>query len=144
MTTRREAGKWTLLVLLGVAAGARVGEAQTAPVARLSPGSQSGANPGSNPYASYYVNSYVNPYGVAPPAERPDALLWFIAAQQVRGRGDVARPAPAPEARAAEVPRTLMVPGGGAAGYFNRGPAPVSSAGPRNGKQNRYFRNNGR
>lgn len=147
MIGRGNAGRRILLlVLLGLLTGARQAEAQVAGGLGTSTALPSGrgvpsaANAYVNPYPYYYLNPYLNPYGV----DRTDALLWALAQPRLGRPGQEAPAQPAPAARAAEMPRTLMVPGGGAAGYFQRGAAVSPSDVYATGRHNRYFGNNGR
>ena len=123
-----------------------------------------GSTPMTNPYMNPYLNPYLNPAMTNVPMNRNDSLLYLYSAQQmpggllggplpaasVNGRA-VNRPVASSSAGArsgvAEMPRSVMQPGGGASRYFNRG----SLAGPATGtptskflRHDRYFSSNGR
>ncbi len=122
-----------------------------------------GANPLTNPYTNPYLNPYLNPAMTTGTMNRNDALLYLYSAQQTPGGLLGGRPTaatsspPAPRTAAArsagvrtgvaEMPRSVMQPGAGAARYFNRG----SLSGPSTGvpgakymRHDRYFSSNGR
>ncbi len=103
------------------------------------------ANPIAQPYMNPYNNPYLNPALSAGTTSRNDALMYLWAAQQQPGGLMGPRSTSAASPRPAEMPRSAMQPGGGAARYFNRGPA----SGPddlsrRYGRQDRYYSHNGR
>jgi hypothetical protein len=116
-----------------------------------------------NPYASPYLNPFLNPYvmanggyGTTTPV---DALGYMWAANQRAGgigsgRLSSSRPLP-PQKQpqtprlnrgrpAAEMPVSLSRPGGAAGHYFNRGTGYRDPQRASFGRQNRYFKNNGR
>ena len=123
-----------------------------------------GANPLTNPYTNPYLNPYLNPAMTTGTVNRNDALLYLYSAQQMPGGLLGARPpaatssAPAAtrtvaarsfgvRAGVAEMPRSVMQPGAGAARYFNRG----SVSGPATSvpeskfmRHERHFSSNGR
>ena len=141
-------------IMLGVLAGSlslagRESRAQV-PVGppATTPGNGALLNPLMNPYA----NPYLNPGLTMSSTSRNDALLYLYSAQQQPG-GLLGGPAFPPggsaakKSGAAEIPRSAMMPGGGASKYFNRGSltAPLAVApGARYGRQNRYFSHNGK
>lgn len=115
-------------------------------------GTGAGANPITNPYMSPYANPYLNPALTVNSTNRNDALLYLWSAQQQPG-GLLAPGGPgnvrsgSTGSRVAEMPKTAMVPGGGASKYFSRGTtaAQVGSApSSRYGRQGRFFAHNGR
>jgi hypothetical protein len=144
MAGRRAAESGTLLVLLVLgllAVGSRRGEAQTVgrggkPARTASGSSVPTTTRGTDPNG----NSPLNPSGGRSTANRTGAFLYFPTAQTVPGRGEV----PRPESPPAEGSRRMMIPGAGAADYFDR--EPVARPGPRRlaGPRNRHFANRGR
>ena len=106
------------------------------------------ANPFTNPVTNPYLNPYLNPYVNPSVMGRDGALLYFLSAQQASGGigsgmlSGLRAPAAAASRPAAEMPRSVMAPGGGAARYFQRGPAGGRPAYFQ--RPNRYFDHNGR
>lgn len=131
--------------LLSVASAAN-GQAPVQGVGSMASG---GANPFTNPYMNPYINPYLNPINSGGTMSRNDALLYLWSAQQQPGGvlspGYQGRGARAGVSKAAEMPRSAMKPGGGAAKYFNRGTVATSAQGPvaRYGRLDRYFNHNG-
>ena len=102
-----------------------------------------------NPQTTPMINPYMNPYLMSQPLNRDAALLYLLAAQRESGgigSGMLGGPGSANKPRAvAEVPRSAMRPGGGAARYFGRGPSRNTvPAGAYRDRHERYFGNNGR
>lgn len=99
-----------------------------------------------NPYTNPYTNPYLNPALTTGSMGRNDALLYLWAAQQQPGgllatRGQT----PAASAPEVEVPGGAMRPGGNAAHYFGRSPAPARHAvDNRYNRLNRYYPKIGR
>ena len=123
-----------------------------------------GSTPMTNPYMNPYLNPYLNPAMTTAPMSRNDSLLYLYSAQQMPG-GLLGGQQPAAGANgraatktvaastggarsgAAEMPRSLMQPGGGASRYFNRGPVAGPAVGVPTSKflrHDRYFSSNGR
>ena len=123
-----------------------------------------GANPLTNPYMNPYMNPYLNPSMTTGTVSRNDALLYLYSAQQMPG-GLLGARQPAATASTpsaprtvaartagvrtgvAEMPRSVMQPGAGAARYFNRGPVSGPAAtlpGAKFMRHERYFSSNGR
>jgi hypothetical protein len=128
--------------LIGAALGVRPAIAQVG-----GPVANSFTNPATNPY----LNPYLNPAMTQTPTNRDTALLYLLSAQRAGGGIGSGAPSglrtPASGARpAAEMPRSAMVPGAGAARYFQRGlaPAGAGTAAAYYQRRNRYFDHNGR
>src|SRR4051794_34391924 len=106
----------TLLLVAVVGACGRPAAAQTGRPAPTVP---------VNPYLmGPYANPYLNPALTQYPTSRDAALLYLLGAQRASGgvgSGALGGPGAARPAPAAEMPGSLMVPGGGAARYFQRG-----------------------
>jgi hypothetical protein len=137
-----EGGTPLVLLVLGVlAGGARRGEAQMAvggerPVRAASGSGVPAAARGADPARSGPINPSVS----RPAARRTDASLYFPAAQPFRGRGEEPRPEPRPAAR----PNPMMIPGGGAAVFFDREPVARPDPKRSTGTRNRHFAHRGR
>lgn len=111
-----------------------------------------------NPYANPYANPFLNPYmmgGAAGTMDRNSTWMYLWAANQQAGglgsgRMNTSRPGPSQTPRGsrgrpvAEMPVSLLKPGGAAGRYFNRGTGSVDPNRASYGRQNRYFANNGR
>ena len=140
----RRAIKAALMVSAAMlAAGPRGAEAQSSGSASMY------ANPIMNPY----MNPFMNPYMTQTQTTQPGNLLMYMyAANQANGgigsgRISGTRPSPsAPAPAASDVPmkRASDIPGGGAAGYFNRGPIQNLRNGQHYNRSGRYYENNGR
>jgi hypothetical protein len=98
-----------------------------------------------DPRANPFLNPVLNPYFHRPGRQGDAALLYYLsgrrAAAEARGAGidGGAGSTAAP----AEMPRSMMVPGGAAARYFHRGPAP-SGLGAYYSRNQRHFPHKGR
>jgi hypothetical protein len=91
-----------------------------------------------NPYANPYANPFLNPYmmgGAAGTMDRNSTWMYLWAANQQAGglgsgRMNTSRPGPSQTPRGsrgrpvAEMPVSLLKPGGAAGRYFNRGRDP--------------------
>ena len=147
-----EDGVMVRRVAEGLAAVAVIGLGLVGRPAMAQVGAGPVANPYTNPMTNPLLNPYWNPALTQSPMGRDAALLYLLNAQRAGGgigsgvpsglRAPAATPAPA-----AEMPRSLMVPGGGAARYFQRGQAGLGA--PRARPQyfqrySRYFDHNGR
>lgn len=110
-----------------------------------------------NPYANPYINPFMNPYMTGGTMDRNTTLMYLWAANQQAGglgsgRLSTSRPVPSAtqpprgsRGRAvAEMPVSLLRPGGAAGRYFNRGTGSNDAQRASFGRQNRYFANNGR
>ncbi len=108
---------------------------------------QAGTQPGMlNAYASAAQNPYLNTIMTAQSTTSRDTMMYLWAAQTAGQTvaGATARGA-TPRTRAAEMPRTAMVPGGSASRYFSRNTvAPAGGTASYYGRSSRYFGNNGR
>lgn len=106
------------------------------------------ARPGTvvNPYTNPYTNPYLNPYLYQRPAGLDPALVQYLAIQRTTGIGTgallTAQSATTPKPPA-EMPRSAMRPGGGAARYFGQ-PAGPTNRRPYYQRHDRYFGSNGR
>ena len=125
----------------------------SAQLAPAPPPSQNGSIPPAavmaNPYLNPYLNPYMNPAAAQQPMNANNALLYLYSANAANGgigsgRMSGVRGTPAPRPRAAELPNSVSVPGGGAARFFNPGPVNAGGAGRYYNQRGRYFQNNGR
>src|SRR5262249_45094774 len=137
---------WAIVGLLWswMAAEGRAQTASTTPRGGATTATAPNPTAFANPYTSPYMNPFLNPdmMMAQPTPGRSNTLLYLWGAQQAPG--GLLAPMPSarsrPAARAAEMPNSLMVPGGGASHYFQRGPVTASSARPYYQRQGRYFR----
>jgi hypothetical protein len=110
-----------------------------------------------NPYANPYLNPFLNPYMMQQGTQmgRNNTLLYFLAAQQQQGpfsdkavKAKTAKSKSATgrrEPKVAEMPNSLMVPGGSAANYFQRAePSKANGNRPYYSRTDGRFGNNGR
>jgi hypothetical protein len=114
-------------------------------------GSTSGAG---SSYANPFLNPAYSPYMNPAAAQGRDAgFLYLLAAQRASGGvgsgmlGGTHATAATASRPAAEMPRSAMVPGGGAARYFQRGLSGGGGVAPPGAyyqRHNRYFGSNGR
>jgi hypothetical protein len=103
--------------------------------------------------ANPYFNPYLNPALTQGRVPGDAALLGLMSARDAAGAigsgrmSGVRRGPDGPDGNRppAQVPRTHMVPGASASGYFGRGPERDGSSGQRhfNARYGRYFSNNG-
>jgi len=141
MARRHAAEGGTLLVLLVLGVlegGARHGEAQTVGRGTMPGRDTSGSSvPGATHGPVPVRMTPIRPSGARSAVNRTDASRFFPVVQPLGGRGE----GPRPEPRAAERLNRLMIPGGGAADYFDR--EPVARPGSRRlaGPHNRHFVN---
>jgi hypothetical protein len=138
---------WLSPAVLGIVAVAAGATGRDASAQGIRPRPTGTSAPITSPYMSPAMNPFLNPALTVAPMNRNDALLYFWASQQQPGallgpRLDRSRP---DRPRAAEIPTSLMTPGGGAARYFQRGnPVAAGGTGRRYHNIGRYFGNNGR
>jgi hypothetical protein len=152
----RMIGRVVMVSAALLAAAPREADAQPPPSATGGGSGTGFSGMSANPYLNPYLNPFLNPMMTqsAQPMKPTDALLYMYAAQQAGGgigsgrisgvRPGGARagqPTATPAYEPDETQRVTDVPGGGAAGFFNRGQAHPQRTGRFYNRPGQYYGN---